>query len=73
MGLATGLRDSPATPGDTSTAQRAAAGYWRGIYGQWPSWGKLLNPCQPWDIDDRVAGKVKSNLIRYSKSKGRAA
>ncbi len=57
--------------GDMEAARKAAAGYWKGIYGQWPTWGKQLDPCDFRDIDDRVAGKVTSNLIKYAKAKGK--
>ena len=57
--------------GDVEAARKAAAGYWKGIYGQWPTWGKQLDPCDFRDIDDRVVGKVTSNLIKYAKAKGK--
>ena len=59
--------------GDADAASRTAAGYYKGIYGRFPRWGKELDPCDVQDIDGRVVKMVQSNLIRYAKSKRQAA
>ena len=54
--------------GDVEAAQRGAAGYYKGLYGAWPEWGRPLAPCEG-PVDERVRRKVKSNLIRWWKGK----
>ena len=55
--------------GDTEAARKRAAGYYKGLYGRWPQWGRPLDPCQE-SVDERVSKRVKYNLIRYAKSQG---
>ena len=52
-------------------AQRKAAGYFKGIFAQWPKWGRALEPCDG-PVDPRVARRVQHNLIRYIKGKEKA-
>ena len=54
--------------GDIEAARKTAAGYYKGIYDRWPSHGRVLNPSDG-PADDRVARRVKYNLIRYAKSR----
>ena len=53
--------------GDVDAARKSAAGYWRGIFGSWPQWGKELAPTDY--VDDRVEKRVRSGLIRWAKGK----
>ncbi len=54
--------------GDTKAAQKSAAGYYKGLYGRWPGWGRPLDPCvEP--VDERVSKRVRYNLIRYAKAR----
>ena len=55
--------------GDLEAAQRSAAGYWKGIFGSWPGWGKKLSPADY--VDDRVEKRVRSGLIRWAKGKAK--
>lgn len=52
--------------GDRAAAKKTAAGYYKGIYGKWPSWGRKLDPCDG-PVDDRVVRKVKQGLIAWAK------
>ena len=54
--------------GDMEAARKSAAGYYKGLYGRWPGWGRVLDPCQE-SVDERVSKRVKYNLIRYAKSR----
>ena len=54
--------------GDMEAARKSAAGYYKGMYGRWPQWGRPLNPCRE-PVDERVSKRVKYNLIRFAKSR----
>ena len=54
--------------GDMEAAGKRAAGYYKGMYGRWPGWGRVLDPCQE-PVDERVSKRVKYNLIRFAKSR----
>ena len=56
------------THGDVDAAQKKCAGYYKGMYGRWPQWGRPLKPCDE-PVDERVRRRVKYNLIRYAKSR----
>ena len=56
------------TNGDSDAAQGKAAGYYKGLYGRWPQWGRPLDPCEG-PVDDEVRKRVKYNLRRYAKSR----
>ena len=58
------------TEWDPDKAKRKAAGYYKGFYGRWPSWGRKLDLCDG-GVDSRVVRRVQHNSIRYAKSKGR--
>ena len=47
-----------------------ARGYYKGMYGGWPSWGRPLVPCEG-PVDERVIKRVTYNLIRYQHSQKR--
>ena len=53
--------------GDKHQAQKTAAGYYKGIYGQWPQ-NRVFDPCDG-QADERVRRTVKANLIKYWKVK----
>ena len=59
------------TNGDFDAAQRKCAGYYKGIYGRWPKWGRPLTPCEG-SVDTRVVRRVQHNAIRYAKSRSAA-
>ena len=56
--------------GDVEAAQRSASGYYKGMYGGWPSWGRPLVPCEG-PVDEGVINRVTYNLIRYQHSQKR--
>ena len=56
--------------GDVEAAQRSASGYYKGMYGRGPSWGRPLVPCEG-PVDERVINRVTHNLIRYQHSQKR--
>ena len=56
--------------GDVEAAQRSASGYYKGMYGGWPSWGRPLVPCEG-PVDERVINRVTYSLIRYQHSQKR--
>ena len=56
--------------GDVEAAQRSASGYYKGMYGRGPSWGRPLVPCEG-PVDERVSKRVQYNLIRYQHSQKR--
>ena len=60
------------TDGDVDAARKKAGGYYKGVYGKWPAWGRPLQPCDG-PVDTRVVRRVRHNTIRWAKSKGRAA
>ena len=56
------------TNGDLEAAQGKVSGYYKGLYGRFPKWGRPLTPCDG-PVDERVSKRVKYNLIRYAKSR----
>ena len=56
--------------GDVEAAQESVRGYYKGMYGGWPSWGRPLVPCEC-HVDERVMKRVTYNLIRYQHSQKR--
>ena len=56
------------THGDLDTAQKKCAGYYKGLYGRFPKWGRPLKPCDG-PVDERVSKRVTYNRIRYAKSR----
>ena len=57
--------------GDTKAARKSAAGMYRGIYQDWPAWGRAFTP-DPNGVQPEVEKRVKSNRIRYAKGKARS-
>ena len=55
---------------DVEAAQQSVRGYYKGMYGGWPSWGRPLVPCEG-PVDERVIKRVTYNLIRYQHSRER--
>ena len=58
--------------GDPEAAQKVAAGYYKGIYGRWPSWDRPLDPCDS-PVDERVVRTVRRGLIAWAKRNQRVA
>ena len=56
------------TNGDLEAAQGKVSGYYKGLYGRFPKWGRPLTPCDE-PVDERVRRRVKYNLIRYARSR----
>ena len=53
--------------GDMDAARKTASGYWKGIFGSWPRWGKDLAPADY--VDDRVERRVRAGLIKWAKGR----
>ena len=58
------------TNGDLEAAQGKVSGYYKGLYGRFPKWGRPLKPCDG-PVDERVSKRVKHNRIRYQHSQKR--
>ena len=56
------------TNGDLEAAQGKVSGYYKGLYGRFPKWGRPLKPCDG-PVDERVSKRVIYNRIRYAKSR----
>ena len=54
--------------GDSHTGRKTAAGYYKGIYGKWPRYGRPFAPAEG-EADPRVRRAVYESIKKWKRSK----